>query len=63
LLGLLGQRALGRIAEDGSRGPEHSVIKLAWSIATTHLGETHLAALGTDAIAAPGAAGARHGYL
>jgi alkylation response protein AidB-like acyl-CoA dehydrogenase len=63
LLRLLGQRALGRIAEGGAPGPEHSVIKLAWSIASQHLGETHLAALGSDAIAAPAAAAARHSYL
>ncbi|MCW2720034.1 acyl-CoA dehydrogenase [Pseudonocardia sp.] len=63
LLGLLGRRALGRIADGGAPGPEHSVIKLAWSAAAQHLGETHLAALGADAAAAPSAAGARHGYL
>jgi alkylation response protein AidB-like acyl-CoA dehydrogenase len=63
LLGLLGQRALGRIADGGSPGPEHSVIKLAWSLAAQHLGETHLAALGADAIDHPGAVTARRDYL
>jgi hypothetical protein len=46
LLGLLGRRALGRIADGGSPGPEHSVIKLAWSAASQHIGETHLARAG-----------------
>ena len=63
LLGALGERALGRIAAGGAPGPEHSVIKLAWSLASTHLGETRLAALGPDAVAAPVGRAARHGYL
>lgn len=63
LLGLLGRRALGRIAAGGTPGPEHSVIKHAWSVAAQHIGEIHLAALGADAIADPAAAGARHAYL
>ncbi|SHN18382.1 acyl-CoA dehydrogenase [Cryptosporangium aurantiacum] len=63
LLGALGERALGRIAAGGAPGPEHSVIKLAWSLASTHLGETRLAALGPDAVTAPVGRAARHGYL
>jgi alkylation response protein AidB-like acyl-CoA dehydrogenase len=50
LLGLLGQRALGRIAAGGAPGAEHSVIKLAWSLGTQAVGTTHLAALGLDGI-------------
>ncbi|MCW2904601.1 MAG: putative acyl-CoA dehydrogenase [Streptosporangiaceae bacterium] len=63
LLGLLGQRALGRIAEGGAPGAEHSVIKLAWSTAFQAVGDTHLAALGLDGIAAESAHAARLGYL
>ncbi|MDN5917834.1 MAG: acyl-CoA dehydrogenase family protein [Pseudonocardia sp.] len=63
LVGLLGRRALGRIAAGGTPGPEHSVIKLAWSLASQHVAETHLAALGADAVADPSAAAARHAYL
>jgi alkylation response protein AidB-like acyl-CoA dehydrogenase len=63
LLGLLGQRALGRIAEGGAPGAEHSVIKLAWSTALQAVGDTHLAALGLDGIAAESAHAARLGYL
>jgi len=50
LLGLLGQRALGRIAEGGAPGAEHSVIKHAWSLASQSVGASHLAALGLDGI-------------
>jgi 3-oxochol-4-en-24-oyl-CoA dehydrogenase len=50
LLGLLGERALGRISEGGAPGAEHSVIKLAWSLAMQTVGATHLAALGLDGI-------------
>ena len=50
LLGLLGQRALGRIAEGGAPGAEHSVIKHAWSLAMQSVGTSHLAALGLDGI-------------
>ena len=50
LLGLLGQRALGRIAEGGAPGAEHSVIKHAWSLAMQSVGASHLAALGLDGI-------------
>jgi 3-oxochol-4-en-24-oyl-CoA dehydrogenase len=52
LLGLLGERALGRIAEGGAPGAEHSVIKLAWSLAMQTVGASHLAALGLDGITA-----------
>src|ERR1700760_5062356 len=50
LLGLLGQRALGRIAAGGTPGAEHSVIKHAWSLAMQSVGASHLAALGLDGI-------------
>jgi alkylation response protein AidB-like acyl-CoA dehydrogenase len=63
LLGLLGRRALGRIAEGGAPGAEHSVIKLAWSTAMQAVGDTHLAALGLDGIAAESAEAARLDYL
>jgi alkylation response protein AidB-like acyl-CoA dehydrogenase len=54
LLGLLGQRALGRIAAGGAPGAEHSVIKLAWSLGTQAVGSTYLAALGLDGISGAG---------
>jgi alkylation response protein AidB-like acyl-CoA dehydrogenase len=63
LLGLLGRRALGRIAEGAAPGAEHSVIKLAWSTALQAVGDTHLAALGLDGIAAESAHQARLDYL
>jgi alkylation response protein AidB-like acyl-CoA dehydrogenase len=63
LLGLLGQRALGRIAVGGAPGAEHSVIKLAWSTTLQAVGDTHLAALGLDGIAAPSARTAQLDYL
>jgi 3-oxochol-4-en-24-oyl-CoA dehydrogenase len=63
LLGLLGQRALGRIADGGTPGAEHSVIKLAWSTALQAIGDTHLTALGLDGVAADSAAAARLAYL
>ncbi|HEY1703820.1 MAG TPA: acyl-CoA dehydrogenase [Trebonia sp.] len=50
LLGILGQRALGRIAEGGAPGAEHSVIKHAWSLAMQSVGASHLDALGLDGI-------------
>src|SRR5690606_34467906 len=40
-LGLLGKRALGRIASGGAPGAEHSVIKLVWSLPMQSIGETH----------------------
>jgi alkylation response protein AidB-like acyl-CoA dehydrogenase len=63
LLGLLGQRALGRIADGGTPGAEHSVIKLAWSTTLQAIGDTHLTALGLDGIAADSATTARLAYL
>jgi alkylation response protein AidB-like acyl-CoA dehydrogenase len=62
-LGLLGRRALGRIADGGSPGAEHSVIKLAWSLAAQAIGDTHLAALGVEGMASPRCAGARQEFL
>jgi alkylation response protein AidB-like acyl-CoA dehydrogenase len=62
LLGLLGQRALGRIAAGSTPGAEHSVIKLAWSLGTQAVGSTHLAALGLDGIAGTGTT-AQQDYL
>jgi alkylation response protein AidB-like acyl-CoA dehydrogenase len=62
LLGLLGRRALGRIAAGGAPGAEHSVIKLAWSTAMQAVGTTHLAALGLAGITGAGTA-AQAGYL
>jgi alkylation response protein AidB-like acyl-CoA dehydrogenase len=63
LLGLLGQRALGRIAAGGAPGAEHSVIKLAWSLAMQAVGDTHLAALGLDGIGGTATKAAQLGYL
>jgi alkylation response protein AidB-like acyl-CoA dehydrogenase len=63
LLGLLGQRALGRIAEGGAPGAEHSVIKLAWSLAMQSVGSSHLAALGLDGISGSPLTSAQAAYL
>jgi alkylation response protein AidB-like acyl-CoA dehydrogenase len=63
LLGLLGQRALGRIAEGSAPGAEHSVIKHAWSLAMQSVGESHLAALGLDGISGPSLTQAQAAYL
>jgi alkylation response protein AidB-like acyl-CoA dehydrogenase len=63
LLGLLGRRALGRIAEGGQPGPEHSVIKMVWSQAAQKLPETALFAYGAAALTAPEAASARREFL
>jgi alkylation response protein AidB-like acyl-CoA dehydrogenase len=63
LLGLLGQRALGRIAEGGAPGAEHSVIKHAWSLAMQSVGASHLAALGLDGIGGPPLTSAQAAYL
>ena len=63
LLGLLGQRALGRIAEGGAPGAEHSVIKLAWSLAMQSVGASHLAALGLDGISGTPLTSAQAAYL
>ncbi|SHN16236.1 acyl-CoA dehydrogenase [Cryptosporangium aurantiacum] len=50
LVGLLGKRALGLIAEGGAPGAAHSVIKLLWARAMQHQAEVQLAALGIDGI-------------
>jgi alkylation response protein AidB-like acyl-CoA dehydrogenase len=63
LLGLLGRRALGRIAAGGAPGAEHSVIKLAWSLAAQAVGDTHLAALELDGMKTSVAGPAQLGYL
>ncbi|CAJ62179.1 MULTISPECIES: acyl-CoA dehydrogenase [Frankia] len=63
LVGLLGSRALGRIAEGGAPGAEHSVIKLLWSRAMQHQGETHLAALGLAGVAETTGRRAQREYL
>ncbi|HVV08080.1 acyl-CoA dehydrogenase [Amycolatopsis sp.] len=63
LLALLGQRALGRIAAGGAPGAEHSVIKLAWSLAMQAVGDTHLAALGLDGVAGDTTRSAQLAYL
>jgi 3-oxochol-4-en-24-oyl-CoA dehydrogenase len=63
LLGLLGQRALGRIAEGGAPGAEHSVIKHAWSLAMQSVGASHLAALGLDGISGTPLTDAQAAYL
>jgi alkylation response protein AidB-like acyl-CoA dehydrogenase len=63
LLGLLGQRALGRIAEGGAPGAEHSVIKHAWALAMQSVGASHLAALGLDGISGTPLTSAQAAYL
>ncbi|WP_261561505.1 acyl-CoA dehydrogenase [Frankia tisae] len=63
LVGLLGSRALGRIADGGAPGAEHSVIKLLWSRAMQHQGETHLAALGLAGVAEATGRRAQREYL
>jgi alkylation response protein AidB-like acyl-CoA dehydrogenase len=63
LLGLLGERALGRIAEGGAPGAEHSVIKHAWSLAMQSVGASHLAALGLDGISGTPLSSAQAAYL
>jgi alkylation response protein AidB-like acyl-CoA dehydrogenase len=63
LLGLLGQRALGRIAEGGAPGAEHSVIKHAWSLASQSVGASHLAALGLDGVSGSPLTSAQAAYL
>jgi alkylation response protein AidB-like acyl-CoA dehydrogenase len=46
IVGLLGQRALGKLAADVPPGPEQSLIKFAWSQASQRIGETELDAEG-----------------
>lgn len=52
LTGLLGARALAKLGQGGNPGPEQSVIKFAWSRATSELGETVLRASGHQALLA-----------
>lgn len=63
LLSLLGRRALGRIAAGGAPGAEHSVIKLAWSLAAQAVGGTRLDALGADGLRTSLAAETQFAYL
>jgi alkylation response protein AidB-like acyl-CoA dehydrogenase len=63
LCGLLGERALGLIAEGGAPGAEHSVIKLLWALASQRQGDTALAALGLDALTVPTGRRAHRAYL
>jgi alkylation response protein AidB-like acyl-CoA dehydrogenase len=46
LVGLMGKRALERLQEGDDPGPEQSIIKFAWSLAISQLGETVLKAAG-----------------
>ena len=46
LVGLMGRRALERLQEGEDPGPEQSIIKFAWSLASSELGETVLKAAG-----------------
>jgi alkylation response protein AidB-like acyl-CoA dehydrogenase len=62
-VGLLGKRALGRIAAGGAPGAEHSVIKLVWSTTMQAIGDTHLRVLGPAGITASAGATAQHDYL
>jgi len=61
--GLLGKRALGRIAAGGAPGAEHSAIKLVWSTTMQAIGDTHLRVLGLAGIAEATGAAAQHDYL
>jgi alkylation response protein AidB-like acyl-CoA dehydrogenase len=63
LLGILGQRALGRIAEGDAPGAEHSVIKHAWALAMQSVGASHLEALGLDGISGTPLTGPQAAYL
>jgi alkylation response protein AidB-like acyl-CoA dehydrogenase len=62
-LGLLGKRALGKIANGGAPGAEHSVIKLVWSLTMQAIGDTHLAASGLDGVTAAQGRVAQRAYL
>lgn len=57
-LGIHGERVLSAIDADRPPGPEQSVIKLAWSIATQRVGELRLELEGADAVA-PSSSAAR----
>ncbi len=61
--GMGAARALGGITDGGAPGPEHSVIKLAWSTTMQAIGATHLAALGLDSITPTRGRQAHHDYL
>jgi alkylation response protein AidB-like acyl-CoA dehydrogenase len=61
--GLLGKRALGKIAAGGAPGAEHSVIKLVWSTTMQAIGDTHLRVLGLAGIADSTGAAAHRDYL
>ncbi|WP_409330045.1 acyl-CoA dehydrogenase [Trujillonella humicola] len=63
LTGLLGERALGLIADGGSPGAEHSVIKYLFGIGTQRQSELRLTALGLEGVAGPTGVRAQHGYL
>ncbi|HKG52521.1 MAG TPA: acyl-CoA dehydrogenase family protein [Actinomycetales bacterium] len=52
LTGLLGARALAKLGDGGRPGPEQSVIKFAWSQATSELGETLLRVQGAEGLLA-----------
>ncbi|WP_109526575.1 MULTISPECIES: acyl-CoA dehydrogenase [Nocardia] len=62
-LGLLGKRALGKIANGGAPGAEHSVIKLVWSLTMQAIGDTHLSALGLEGITKSKGIAAQRDYL
>lgn len=62
-VGLLGKRALGRIAAGGGPGAEHSVIKLVWSTTMQAIGDTHLRVLGLPGLATATGAAAHRDYL
>jgi alkylation response protein AidB-like acyl-CoA dehydrogenase len=61
-LGALGRRSLARLSAGDRPGPEHSVIKLAWSLAHQRIAETALEVGGIDAVAG-GDNARRHQFL
>ncbi|MDB6002906.1 MAG: putative acyl-CoA dehydrogenase [Rhizobacter sp.] len=63
LTGLLGERALGLIADGGSPGAEHSVIKYLFGNGTQRLSELHLSALGLAGVTGTAGAKAQWAYL
>jgi alkylation response protein AidB-like acyl-CoA dehydrogenase len=50
LVGLMGRRALERLQTGEDPGPEQSIIKFAWSLAISQLGETVLKAAGKSGL-------------
>jgi len=50
LLGLLGERSLSGLDRGLEPGPEHSVIKLAWSLTSIRAAATHLQTAGPTAM-------------